>query len=208
MNVAVRERHVPCTVPDEAELAGAQIDLLHYAVEDLLLTGAALRLRVHRPDLVGDHDRSAALGDLEFVLVGCLARVAVHPLDDLVVRVEDEVGADADARVVRSAVAQPVGQHLLALVGLHPDVGGVGLTGVVGEPDRSTTVVRDQRADQRALGTRTVDLRSGEDVAGREPGLALVDDHAGSPHDVRVGSRDLDRALTGRGGRSVRCSRG
>jgi hypothetical protein len=80
-------------VPLEEHLAGANVDLLHDAVDDLLVGGAADGGQVRGGDGVGDDQRRVPGRDEEFLAVDRVAVAALDLGDLLVAVVIDVVGA-------------------------------------------------------------------------------------------------------------------
>src|SRR4029453_4937428 len=128
-------------VPLEEHLAGADVDLLHDAVDGLRVGGAADGGQVRGRDGVPGRDQ-------EFLAVG---RVAVAALDlgNLPVAVVVEViGAARNGAQVGGTL--PPGEHRLALVGLRAEVGGQFVCRKGVEPDHLAGVADDLGAAHAA----------------------------------------------------------
>ena len=179
------------TVPLEQHAPGPDVDLLHDAVDDLLVRRAAEGGEVGRVAGVGEDQRGVAPGDEGPVAVGGLSVPGVDRGDLPVVVVVDVVGALGQAT---ETGALPERQHRLAPVGLGPEVRDLLPGGRRVEPHDALTV-RAEDLGTVAIGVGLAERRD-EDVAGRV---------------VQVVGRDGDRRHrhggVGRDRRRARCDR-
>ena len=197
-DVRLGRRDVAEAVPLEQHGAGREVDLLDDVVDDARVARPAPRPQVAAVALVGEHDRGVARRDRELVQVERVAVAGAHGRHLAVVLVVDL--ADAVA-VADEQPALPPGQHGLALVGLHAEVGG-DLAGRRLEPDEVAAVVDDHRPVLAAAG-----LGGEEDEPGRAARLGGGD---GDGRRAQVGPRLvlLHRAAARRSGtrRAATCA--
>ena len=203
--LAVLVGDVVCGVPLEEHLAGADVDLLHDAVDDLLVGGAADGGQVRGPDGVGDDQRRVPGRDEEFLAVGRVAVAAFDLSDPLVAVVVEVVGPARNGTQVGRTL--PPGEHRLALVRLRAEVGGQFVCRNAMEPDHLAGVADDLGAAHAAPG------RSDEDIAvavisallqHNDRGRLCADRRAGGHGGARCPGQGDDRGDSGGGPRAWR----
>lgn len=115
--------------PLEEELAGLEVDLLEDAVEDLSILHAVCR-QVGSPGLVRGQQRRPFARDLELVKVTVQIPCCCDVLEDVVRRVEHQVGASPEPatvvsvperKVVASLIPLDFQIHRLAVFCFHPN---------------------------------------------------------------------------------------